>query len=87
MLIALDYDKTYTADSVFWNMFIALAEKYHHKVICITMRHNSKEEKINWNIETHYTGRMAKKKWAEENRIFVDIWIDDKPAWLFENAL
>lgn len=88
MIIALDYDKTYTADIRLFKDFIDLAIDSGHSVICLTMRYPT--EPINdmpKGIKIYYTSRKAKKKWADENGIVVDIWIDDKPAWLFEDAL
>jgi len=43
MLIALDYDGTYTADPIFWDTFIASAQSHGHGVACITMRHEASE--------------------------------------------
>lgn len=86
MIIALDYDKTYTACPEIWDIFIKCCEG-KHKVICITMRRFPEEQILNMPVhEIIYTDRKAKKKYADENGIIVDIWIDDKPAWLFEDA-
>lgn len=86
MIIALDYDRTYTADPKLWDEFIKQAIERGHKIVCITMRYPT-EPIINFSERVYYTSRKAKKKWADENSIAVDIWIDDKPAWLFEDAL
>lgn len=88
MIIALDYDKTYTADRALWGKFCALCEKAGHEVICITMRYNNDEERIS-NLpvnKIYYTGRKAKLIWAKNNNIHVDVWIDDNPGWLFDDA-
>lgn len=88
MIIALDYDKTYTADPKLWDKFCTDAVELGHKIICLTMRYNNKEEKIS-NLpvsEIYYTSRKAKLIWAKANNIHVDIWIDDKPSWLFDDA-
>lgn len=86
MIIALDYDKTYTADMELWNEFVKMAVNRGHKIICLTMRYP--EEKIeNWHVPIYYTCRQAKLVWAKTNNIHVDIWIDDRPTWLFDNAI
>lgn len=85
MLIALDYDKTYTADPELWDAFIKNAVFRGHKVICITMRRYPEEQIKSWYMEIVYTDRKAKKKYAETNGYAVDIWIDDKPAWILED--
>jgi hypothetical protein len=87
MLIALDYDHTYTADKELWNKFILDAKMRGHKVVCFTMRFDNVEERLYaMPVDVYYTERKAKKVWAEAKGFLVDIWIDDKPAWLFEDA-
>ena len=88
MIIALDYDKTYTVDKDMWAKFCVLAQSYGHEVICITMRFNNDEERLG-NLpmsKIYYTERKAKLVWAAKNNIRVDIWIDDEPLWLFQGA-
>lgn len=88
MLIALDYDKTYTRDKKLWDKFILLCKQHDHVIICITMRRYPEEQILDMpGVDIVYTDRKAKKKYAEANGLNVDIWIDDKPAWLFEDAL
>lgn len=86
MIIALDYDKTYTADKELWNTFINAAIKRGHKIICITMRRFPEEQIKDMPLDIVYTDRRAKKKYADENGIAVDIWIDDKPGWIMEDC-
>ncbi len=33
LTIAIDYDDTYTADPVFWDKFIQLAQNHNHKML------------------------------------------------------
>lgn len=40
MILALDYDETYTEDKDFWNLVVALAKSRGHEVVCCTMRVN-----------------------------------------------
>lgn len=86
MIIALDYDKTYTADPDLWDEFINLAQNNSHEIICITMRFPSEKIEIDKVKKIYYTSRKAKLIWAKQNNINVDIWIDDKPGWLFDDA-
>lgn len=85
MIIALDYDNTYTADPQFWNDFINRANENKHKVICITMRFPHENIEMNY-CRIYYTSRKAKAPYAAKHGIKVDIWIDDKPMWLFDDA-
>jgi len=80
MLIALDYDKTYTADPVLWNNFIKSAQDRGHSVKIVSMRYPS-EPIESAPVDVVYTSRKAKAT------IFkADIWIDDSPAWIFQDS-
>lgn len=94
MLIALDYDGTYTADPELWDEFIARARSRDHQVIIATMRIKGFEDEI---VEAQladkvdeiiYTDRKAKKAAVRHQYgRDPDIWIDDNPDWLYEDAL
>jgi hypothetical protein len=81
MLIALDYDKTYTADPVLWDDFIKSAQDRGHTVKIVTMRRP--DEIVNdVPIEIVYTSRKAKASYVK-----ADIWIDDSPQWVCQDSL
>lgn len=84
MLIALDYDGTYTAAPELWDAFIAAAERFGHQVACVTMRFPS--EPVEIACEVIYTGRLAKKPFMDGLGRKVGIWIDDNPAWVLYDA-
>ncbi len=91
MLIAIDYDGTYTEDPVMWLSMILMMKRCGHKVICVTMRTPEECESIDPNLEAVVeaiiaTGREAKAKFAAEAGFKPDIWIDDNPMWLYTNA-
>lgn len=81
MLIALDYDKTYTADPTLWNGFIFAAKARKHDVKIVTLRTPSESIQVD-GVEVIYTSRQAKMK-----HIAADIWIDDNPAWVYQDSL
>jgi hypothetical protein len=81
MLIALDYDKTYTAAPCLWDRFIADAIDSGHSVVIVTMRYPT-EEIPDVGIPVVYTSRSAKSKVVK-----ADIWIDDSPHWIYEDSL
>jgi hypothetical protein len=81
MLIALDYDGTYTADPSLWDRFIQSVKDRGHRIICVTMRYP--EEPIEpIGIDVVYTSRQAKKPYLESIGTRVNIWIDDNPHWI-----
>lgn len=84
MIIALDYDGTYTKDPAMWRKVIAIATEAGHRVVCVTSRW--KEEAIEMPCEVIYTGRLAKARVAADAGIDVDIWIDDNPFFIMAGA-
>lgn len=91
MNIALDYDNTYTADPVLWNMFLNNCILRGHKVYIITMRYENEvpqsikdEHKI---VRVIATGRKAKEKFVNNLNIKIDIWIDDAPYFIYYDAI
>jgi len=94
MLIALDFDGTYTADPELWDLFIEHARAKGHEVIIATMRLEGMEEErvLYYGLDKKvdkiiYTNRKAKKVEVRRQYKDPDIWIDDNPEWLFEDAL
>ena len=81
MLIALDYDKTYTADPMLWDSFIAQATERGHIVHIVTMRNHAGEAILDAPAPVIYTDRKAKHRF-----INADIWIDDSPHWILQDA-
>ena len=81
MFIALDYDKTYTADPILWDGFIQSAKDRGHEVKIVSMRYpNEPIESVP--IEVLYTSRKAKASCVQ-----ADIWIDDSPQWVYQDSL
>ena len=88
MLIALDYDGTYTEDPIFWNLFIKNSIYHDHEVICVTMRYDNDAERIkDFPGNIIYTGRTAKQNYTLQHNINIDVWIDDSPQWIVYNSL
>ena len=81
MLIALDYDKTYTVDPRLWDRFIHDAKTNGHIVKIVTMRYPH-EMITDAPCDVIYTSRQAKAK------VFrADVWIDDSPHWVYQDAI
>lgn len=89
LTIALDYDGTVTADPDLWIDFLKRASARNHRVAIVTMR--SPDEPVDnplvalaWRVI--YTSRQAKQAFVHSRGIRVDIWIDDQPNYIFEDA-
>ena len=90
MLIALDYDETYTLDSEFWDLVISAATRRGHAVIVATMRHEHEGAEIKQDLADKveaiiFTGRKAKIKFVEKAGYYPSVWIDDSPHWLLND--
>jgi len=84
--IAIDFDNTYTACPKTWDAFIQIAQANGHRVVCVTARRDTNENREIVQIPgvmTYFTG-LASKLWymAEKLGVKVDIWIDDDPVSL-----
>lgn len=90
MRIGLDYDGTYTLDPELWMMFVNHAQARGHEVWVVTMR--TPEEGLDIGelasavdgIE--FTSRKAKRNHMNYLGRPVDIWIDDMPMFINEDA-
>lgn len=91
MLLALDYDETYTRDPIFWDGVIALAIQRGHSVICATMRHEHEGREVERDLAAKvekivYTGRKAKHKAVYAAGFMPSVWIDDSPHFIHMDA-
>jgi hydroxymethylpyrimidine pyrophosphatase-like HAD family hydrolase len=92
MLLALDYDETYTRDPEFWDMVIRYAKHRNHSVICVTAR----DERYRDEVERDLGGKVeaiictngrAKHGAAHQAGYMPSVWIDDSPLWIHTDAL
>lgn len=88
LIIAIDFDDTFTADPELWAVFIRLAQHKGHRVLCVTSRRDSESnlEDMVGVFEANGLSlpvifcNMGSKLWTMEQRgTKVDIWIDDAP--------
>ena len=85
MLIAMDYDDTFTADPELWTAFSDMAKIGDHKVICVTARYYSPEskEELRENLPPgmliYFTEHGSKIDYLASLGVFPSVWIDDNP--------
>lgn len=86
MIIALDFDLTYTRDPELWNDFIKQSQSRGHEVFCVTMRYPEEkfdiEDSIGKLCKIIYTKRFSKLQFVNDIGIYPDIWIDDNPYYI-----
>lgn len=98
MNIALDYDGTYTNDTLLWKTFISICKYAYHKVIIVTARNKDLDENEELRelaangVRVIYCDGVAKKhvilmlQSRGEEDLKIDIWIDDKPESIVSNS-
>lgn len=82
MNIALDYDGTFTEAPRLWRAFIEMSLACGHNVYVITARHETEPvppAALPFGTMVWYTGRQAKAKFAQAEKLDIDVWIDDDP--------
>jgi len=95
MVIAIDFDATWTSDPKFWRKFVHMALDAGHTVIMVTQRCRCYPEQVE-EVEAEigdlipvlFAGDplMAQSKLmaARISGYEVDVWIDDNPHSVFE---
>jgi len=95
LVIALDYDHTYTADKTLWAAFLNICRLAGHKVVVVTARDDRFDKTPCLNTlsvvgSVYYTRGVAKRWWMEQfaapEHQKIDIWIDDKPEAILQNS-
>lgn len=91
MLIAIDYDDTYTRAPSFWDEVISTAIDQGHSVICVTARaerdRKEVEDDLGGMVEAILcTGGKAKHPFAYAAGFMPSVWIDDQPQWIHTDA-
>lgn len=83
MIIAIDFDNTWTADPPLWRAFAADAKKRGHDVIIVTARNGWSEDMERYfdgELPIYFTHNNLKRPFMEALDIAVDVWIDDVPG-------
>jgi hypothetical protein len=91
MNIGFDYDNTYTRDPAFWDSFLNAARVRGHKVYLVTMRTPAEGVQVFHDLTGKvdgicFTSRRGKQKYMYEMGISIDVWIDDMPLFVLQDA-
>lgn len=88
MIIAVDYDDTFTKDPELWSMVISLAKIRKHTVYCVTSREEKfggqevKDSMGSLVDAIYFTNGEMKEKYMLQQGIYVNVWIDDCPGMI-----
>lgn len=77
--ICIDYDDTFTTNPPVWTQIIELLRASGANVFCISLRFPNVPI-TGFPGTVYYACGQHKWEFAEQNGLFVDIWIDDWPA-------
>jgi len=91
MIIALDYDHTFTEDPQVWYNAMMIMKQAGHTVVGVTMRYPAEASGMDMRYDhvcskIFFTGRRGKKQFMNEQGLNVDVWIDDQPMWILGDA-
>lgn len=86
MTVGIDYDDTWTAAPELFAEFVRMLQAAGHTAIIVTGRSEERRPE-GLPIPVYCTGGRA-KRWfmLDEHGIHVDIWIDDTPEWVGQDA-
>jgi hypothetical protein len=90
LLMAMDFDRTFTGDVEFWRFFVLMAVKRGHDVICVTGRSPTPTGKLELMTvmgeptltllkDLIFCDHSPKRARTLAQGYKVDIWIDDLP--------
>lgn len=77
LVIALDYDNTYSDDPPLWDAFIKIAESRGHVVVGVTFRRP--DQPVKMPVDVYYTAGTLKAEYMRGVDLEPSIWIDDWP--------
>jgi hypothetical protein len=93
MIIALDFDQTYTLDPPAWDAFIKEMSFWDATIHIVTVRHEYWDAhplldrlEDEFNLKVFFTDGRAKKEFMEGLGIKIDVWIDDRPQTITSNS-
>ncbi len=91
MLIAIDYDDTFTRDPLGWHEAMQIMQAHGHTIIGATMRHEREAGGMSALYmqvcdTVYFTGRVAKRKFLASKGVLPHVWIDDNPEFIVMSA-
>jgi len=87
MILAIDFDDTYTRDPDLWDKFLRAALERGHRVYCVSARHERQMGEVRDTVGRVIgagacfgtSGAPKRSYMAEVVDTYVDVWIDDAP--------
>lgn len=94
MIIAIDYDDTYTRDPMMWNDILQNMQDHGHLVYGVTGRAYQDDgmddlhsQYCELTSDVYFTNGKAKRQFMADQGIHIDVWIDDSPEFILNDAV
>lgn len=90
-VVALDYDETISDSESTWLAVMLLLEKQgYHVIVCTWRTPTTYPEDLKFLVDkgfkVYYTSGQAKQTYMAKQGIKVDIWVDDNPFAILNDA-
>lgn len=90
-VIAFDYDETISDNEPLWlQVMLALEKGGYHVIVCTWRTPTTYPEDLKFLVDkgfkVYYTSGQAKQVYMAKQKIRVDIWIDDNPWAILNDA-
>lgn len=87
MIIALDYDDTFTRDPQGWVEAINVLKDRGHTVYGVSMRYDAEMSSMDKAYlklvdKLYLTQRRKKREYMDNLQVMIDVWIDDTPEFI-----
>ena len=91
-IVAFDFDETISDNEVAWLGVMLLLERQGYHCIVVTWRRPTDYPEdlkflVDKGFAVYYTSLQAKQTYMQARGINVDIWIDDNPFAILNNAM
>ena len=91
MIIAMDYDDTFSKDPDGWAHVARAMAGRGHKIIGCTMRYPDETDGMSTLYgevceQVHFSSRVAKRDYLASKGVVPDVWIDDRPDFIVSSA-
>ncbi|QNN99958.1 hypothetical protein phiPsa267_104 [Pseudomonas phage phiPsa267] len=90
-IVAFDFDETISDNEPLWlQVMLALEKGGYHVVVCTWRTPTTYPEDLKFLVDrgfkVYYTSGQAKQDYMAKQGIRVDIWVDDNPFAILNNA-
>ena len=85
LLIAVDYDNTYSAAPQLWERFAAIAQEEGHRVVICTGRAFAPD--VETTLQIFCAGGQAKADYLAGEGLRPHVWVDDDPGSVVQDDI